>query len=498
MRAERVAAILVSVAFLGAAVGCGTTVPLAAQSAGPGNNGLSATQGGSAPLPAAPGASTTGSSSGTVGSLSTGTAAAPGGTSGDSSIGPGQSLGGNTPQSGVEPGSRSNKPLLVGVITSGNAAAFASSIGLNKNFGDQRLQAQAVADYLNHRGGVLGHPLKLTFYDYNATATGPANAATACSAFTDDNHAFATIGIAGMDDAFHACAYKHGMLVLSDGDLKSSRFFRKFPTTIEISDMALDRKYRGVVLALKQEGFFTPGAKVGILSTDDPNDIDGVQQGMKPALASIGITNTTDITVSSGDSSQQASGTQSAVLKFRAAGVTHILFGHASAFIFAEDAQSQSYFPKMGVDSRQSPALLMQGADSPQQLVNTVGIGYQPVQDVDAAHDPGPVSSNQVLCKKIYDEAGQGWGTNRLAMASALYLCEQLLYLHDALQAQPTTSTANFLNGVAALGTQFKSTLTFATRFSAQQHDGAQAYRPLRYDTGCSCFKYSGPIRPFP
>lgn len=485
-----------------AVAGCGSTVQMqTTRSAGSDGVGLSGATGTS--LPGLPGGATEATSSG-AGTSTAGAGSATNSGSGSGRPGSGGSSatsGADTPAavpSSAARGLAAGKPLTVGVITSGNAGAYLSSLGLNENFGDQRLQAKAVADYLNKRGGVLGHPLKLTFFDYNASASAANNAATACSAFTEDTHAFASVGIAGMDDAFHACAYKRGMLVLTDGDIKSKSFFRKYPTTIEISDMDVNRKYRGMVMALKAEGFFTPGAKVGILSTDDPNDIEGIARGMKPALASIGITKTTDIAVSSTDPSQNASQTSSAVLKFRSAGVTHILFGRASAYLFAEGAQSQSYFPKMGVESRQSPALLMQGSNSPQQLVNTFGVGYQPVQDVDAAHDPGPLSSNQTLCKKILDDAGQGWGTNRLAMASALYLCEELLFLHDAFVGAADTSVRSFLGNVANLGSRFKSALTFRTRFSDQQHDGALDYRPLRYRTDCSCFVYTAPARPLP
>jgi hypothetical protein len=383
------------------------------------------------------------------------------------------------------------------VITSGDAGAAIAAFGLDKSFGSQRGQAQTIASYINSHGGLLGHPLKLVYYDYSAGSSDGVNAQAACAAFTEDNHALAAMGVAGMADAFHACAAKRGMLVLSDGDLKSSSFLRKYPTSLLISDMALDRKYRGEVLALKANGFFPPGAKVGILSLDEANDIEAVQRGMKPALASIGVKDPLEIRVST-DAQQQTTQISSAVLRFRSAGVTHIVFARPSAYLFAQDAQAQSYFPKMGVDSRQSPALLMQGSTPQQQLVNTVGIGYQPVQDVDAAHDPGPVSAYESLCKKLYDAAGQGWGTNRLAMGTALYICDELFFVRDAFARSTSLTTQSFLAGVASLGSSYQSPLTFSTRFSASQHDGAMSYRYLRYSTGCSCFAYTTPSRPLP
>jgi ABC-type branched-subunit amino acid transport system substrate-binding protein len=385
------------------------------------------------------------------------------------------------------------QPLLVGVITSGNTGSYATTLGIHANFGDQRTQAQLIGKYINSHGGVLGHPIQFTFYDYNASASAATNAQAACAAFTQDHHAFAAMGVAGMDDSFHSCAYQHRMFILADADQKASSFFKKYSTTIEISDANLVRKRRAMVLALKSMGFFGSHAKVGLLYTDDAADVAGIDVGMKPALKSIGITPTDAVELSANDASAYYSEESNAVLKFRAEGVTNVLFGNASALVFDEAAQSQGYFPRMGIDSHQSPGLLLQGSAPNSELANTMGIGYQPVQDVTGAQDPGPVSANEKLCQKIFTENGQGW-SSQLAEAAALYICDELFFLHDVFAGQSGLSQESFLNGVAGLGSRFQSTLTFNTRFSASQHDGAQAYRPLRFRTGnCDCFYYAGP-----
>lgn len=410
------------------------------------------------------------------------------------------SSGAGSSAGGTSGGASNKSPLLVGVITSGNAGAFASSLGSSANFGDQRKQSQAVADYINAHGGIQGHQVKLIFYDYNTTSGGPGNAQAACAAFTQDQHAFAAIGVAGMDDAYHACANKAGMFVLSDGDVKSSTFFRRYPTTIVISDAELIRKYAAMVVAFHQQGFFTKGAKVGLLYTNDHSDVEGIQYGMKPALAKLGlkVQAADEIVLNSGDAQAYYSAISSAALKFRADGVTHVLFGRAAAYLFDQTANQQEYYPMMGIDSRQSPGLLMQTAAPAKELINTWGFGFQPVQDVDANHDPGPVSDRQKLCTSILDAAGQGASATRLSLASALYLCDELFFARDALSSQPDISKASFLRGVAGLGNRYRSTLTFSTQFAAARHDGAQTYRPLRFSSSCGCFQYTGTARPFP
>jgi hypothetical protein len=391
------------------------------------------------------------------------------------------------------------KPIVVGVITSGNVGGFTQALGVNANFGDQKAQSRVIASYLNAHGGILGHKIQLIYYDFDASLGAAGNAQAACSAFTEDNHAVAAMGVAGMADAFHECAAKHGMFVLSDSDWKAASFFRKYPTTIEISQPELGREYRGMVLGLKEMGFFSSGARVGLVYTDDPNDVEAIRNGMKPALASIGLRVFDEAALSWTDPSQYYAQNSSTVLKFAGEGITHVLFGHAAAWSFAQVANKQRYYPWLGVDSRQSPAAVMQSflADSPQSLEKVMGTGFNPSQDVDAAHDPGPVSANAKLCLKLYEDGGQGSGSSGTAATTGLIICDELLFLHDALANASDLSRSSFLGGVAGLGSRYQSPLTFATRFSATQHDGAQGYRPLRYKTDCSCFQYVGPVRLF-
>lgn len=480
-----------------ATAACGTTVPGATAGAGPDGLGPAGVVSSGQPSgPDGPSSQAAGQAGTTRGQSGPGTlrGSGPSGAARPTSQGPSDS-----PVSGpgaLKPGAKA-EPVVVGVITSGNTGAFASAAGINANFGDQRKQSEAVASYLNSHGGILGHPVKLTFYDYDTSSSGPGNAAAACSAFTQDQHAFAAVGVAGMDESYYACAAKKGMFVLADGEVKARSFFRNFPTAVLISDAELVRKYAAEVYAFHRQGFFGSGAKIGILRTSEPGDVEGVRDGMKPALSALGLKVTDEFALNATDASGYYSGLSSAVLRFKADGVTNVLVAHASALFFMEAAQAQSYFPRIAIDSRQSPATLLQGTAPKEQLVNTWGFGYQPVQDVDSGHTPGPVSDREKLCDAVLKAAGQA-ASSGVSRAAALFLCDELFFLRDALAGQPDVTRTSFLRGIAALGGSYRSTLTFGTRFSAEQHDGADAYRPLRFQTGCSCFVYTGPTQAFP
>lgn len=481
---------------------CGSTVPVGSTGAAVGTDGLTpvgslgtglgdATDG----LPGAPDDGTT-----TTEDVA-GAPLTPSTTLGNAGGQPSGAGGGTTTESsgrGTTTATRPSGPLTIGVITSGNAGAFASSVGIAGNFGDQRKQAQVIADHLNAKGGVVGRKIELTYYDYDAGQTADANAQAACVAFTEDRDVFAGIGIAGMSDAYHECAKKNGLVVLSDGDIKAGSFFQRYPTTILISDLDITRKYAAMVNALHEQKFFTPDAKIGLLYVDERNDVEGVENGMKPALARLGLKADAEVRIAGNASpGDYAAALSSSVLNFRSNGITHVVFGSASAAFWAQSAESQGYYPFLGIDSRQSPGLLMQGFNSSRSLEKAYGVGYQPVQDVDATRDPGFLNANHKLCKKLLDDAGQGWGSNRLGAGSAMYLCDQLFFLAKVLEKQSEATPAALLTGVAALGSSYQSPLTFSTAFSASRHDGADAYRLLRYKADCRCFAYVSPSRPF-
>jgi len=51
----------------------------------------------------------------------------------------------------------------------------------------------------------------------------------------------------------------------------------------------------------------------------------------------------------------------------------------------------------------------------------------------------------------------------------------------------------NLMPGIDSLGSSFASSMLFATSFTATQHDGVAAVRPLRFDYPCGCWAHAGP-----
>ena len=137
---------------------------------------------------------------------------------------------------------------------------------------------------------------------------------------------------------------------------------------------------------------------------------------------------------------------------------------------------------------------MLQGNAPKNQQRNAMGIGWQPMNDVDAQHDPGVLNVRQKTCLDLVKKAGQDPNVRATALLG-LWICDGLFFLQDALAAAPDLSPGGFRKGAEGLGT-FPSASTFRSTFApGRLHDGASAFRLLVYKDDCSCYQYTSPPR---
>ena len=86
--------------------------------------------------------------------------------------------------------------------------------------------------------------------------------------------------------------------------------------------------------------------------------------------------------------------------------------------------------------------------------------------------------------------------TARLIQLSALITCDAFFFFEQAMQSVGSLDPSGLRAAVEAVGSSYASPLTRHTTYSPTQHDGAAAYRELRFDDGCSCFAYTSDYRP--
>jgi hypothetical protein len=223
--------------------------------------------------------------------------------------------------------------------------------------------------------------------------------------------------------------------------------------------------------------------KIGLLYADSPDNA-YLATAETRALRALGMKVTATVSYAANLAAGLAA-TQSALLRFKATGITHV-FG-ASVF-FLEAAQAQHYLPRYVIPVGAAQAYA--GIAPPQQMAGSMSVGYQPANDVDARHDPGPVSSAQTRCTAIMRNAGQS-ATARAALASMEAVCDVTFLLRDALTGATGLSDALLAQGVDHLGTSWKSAQTFVSDFSPTHHASAVAIRDLGYEASCSCMLYT-------
>ena len=387
--------------------------------------------------------------------------------------------------------------IKIGVYTVQAFNDVTESAGIKVSTGNQARQARATIDRINRTGGIAGRKVIPVFHDFDVgTAATDVNSEyqSACAAWTQDDRVYAVATPVGtLNDTLYACLAKAGVITSATGDTKDERFFREFhdhfymPVEINMTRMLADS-----ARALHANGFFGTGAKVGVVRLDTIGEQRAVADGLRPALARIGLK--VEKEFAAPVSSDGSSAYSSAVLQFKAAGITHVVFSElGSPLAFTANAESQDYRPRYAFNSRNGPASVLQSNVPAAQLRRSMGYGWMPMNDVDAQRDPGPTSPRQTLCNAIMKEAGEDTSIRSTA-AVAFYICDSLFFLDEALERAPDFTVAGFRAGAESLGS-YQTASTFSAGLApGRLHDGARAYRLFAFQDQCRCFAYVTPV----
>jgi hypothetical protein len=388
--------------------------------------------------------------------------------------------------------------VKIGVYTVQAFNDVAASAGINVATGNQARQANAVIRYINSTGGVAGgRKLVPVFHDFNVGAAASdvnSEYQAACAAWTQDERVYAVATPVGtLNDTLYGCLSKAGVITSATGESKDAKFFREFHDFFYMpTEINMTRMLRNNAKPLAAAGFFSPDAKVGVVYLDNQVERRAVDEGLRPGLAAVG--RRLDATFAAPISADGTSAYSGAVLKFKAAGITHVIFSElGSPIAFASNAESQDYRPRYAFNSRNGPASVLQSNMSRSQLSRSMAYGWMPMNDVDAQRDPGTVGSRQALCLKIAREAGEDVAQRSVA-AVALYVCDSIFFIRDALDTAPDFSARGFRTGAESLG-DYDTAGTFQSSFGpGRLHDGAERHRVVAFDDGCGCFRYRTPV----
>jgi hypothetical protein len=336
-----------------------------------------------------------------------------------------------------------------------------------------------------------------------------------CTYFTQDRPVVAVINGSPQLDAqpnFHTCLEKKQLTLLSltNTVYSDKDYLRLGPHLFSGASLSTDTLIPAMVSALKRQNFFsgwdtTIGAPsktaptlVGLLLPDDTagHYVAGL---FKEQLKRVGIKWGSEYYYDPMGSGKQ---NQSEVLQFAQDKVTHVLDlppVELEIGLFQRQAENQHYRPRYGISSFDLPLTVQENSAivPPAQQVGSMGIGWQPLNDTDAARDAGYMPGGK-RCFSVLKAAGQEFDSSsrRGAFAGAL-ICDAWYLLRDAMLKGNGFTGADLLRAMPIAGPQFTPAATFRSVLSGQNHGVPGYYRDLQYDAGCSCFKYVGTNHPF-
>jgi hypothetical protein len=414
--------------------------------------------------------------------------------------------------------------INVGIIYAVNAGAANAAIGgTGISQGDEKRNHDVLINDLNAHGGVAGRKVVPVYAELDATspATLDSQYQAACDTLTQDHKVF--VMFAGQSETLIQCAHNRGVVAattnLTEAD---SDTFRRFPYYYELNGLNLGRMSAAEVAGLQAQGYFSgwdaslsrPGAgkaKVGVITTDQPSFVRAVNGALVPALAKAGyapdpanvvrvprVERTTDI-------GAIGAAISNAVLRFRSNGVDHVIIIETSgvlSLLFANNADSQRYYPRYGLNSQNGVQALADGGGYPKsQLAGAVGVGWLPSLDITPSEntDDGPYATDaRKRCMALYKAHGVTFSDTN-ARGIGMNNCNDVSFF--AMVANSIKGPLNrdtFRAAVERVGPTFQSVDTFATNFSPTQHDGAAAVRYWAYNTSCSCMRYTSGNIPVP
>lgn len=543
MRRQRAGGPALAVVVSLALAGCGSTVQTRAAQAGAdsglqagadsglGGSGLSGTAGPNAPVTGLGGGSGGQQPASLGGGLggSSGGSAAGGGTSGGGSAS-GSSSGGAVPSGSsgggavTSGGGGGNVPgvtataINIGFLYTKNGDAANAALGAGKiTRGDPKADIQAAVDDVNAHGGVAGRKLVAIYHAYDAQSadTTASQDQAACLDLTQDHHVFA-VGGDGLTDNITACLAKAGVMELSTPSpiiAADNRFYQQFPNYISISTISQERMMKAEVPSLLRQHYFTgwdatlakPGpapVKIGVISVDVPEWDRPLTHVLLPALAAAGHpVDASDVFKvhnpnSSSETGQLASDVQSATLRFRSDHVTHVIMldqNGSLVLLFSNDAKSQHYYPRLGVNSGAGmQALYDAGVVDSTVLSGAVGLGWLPLIDLSASASKPFRNGASKHCLDVMTAKSITFSSAN-AEGIALNSCDKVYFVASAInRIGPGINAGTLRAAVEGMGSSFTSAFIPATAFSSARHDGAELGFDMAWNSTCNCAKYAG------
>jgi ABC-type branched-subunit amino acid transport system substrate-binding protein len=502
------AAAALTLSACGSTVGAGSTGTLSS-----GGNGIDQGLGLGSTGAATPGLTSSGSNDASVAQGQAGTAG--GGSAvdaGSSSTDAGTSIdGGST--SGTIAGTAAfpasgpgwdAKHVYIGMTNQSDVSGVAHSLGLKLDPGDVNADINAVVTDINQHGGIFGRQVKAYVQD-NSTAklqSDPNGSSQAtCTYFTEDHKVMALINIASLldTDTLRACMQKNKtpLMSVSIQPIDDQTINTYAPYLFSAVVPTWDTIMPILIKRLQAQGYFTGWNVSSQTPAPKKKPVIGIIYGWTPAQARIGKMMKQELTAAGYDVAstyqygQNEKDLTATAVRFKAAGVTHVITDGQATGAMALGAQQQGYFPRYELTSYAGMEAILEDNVPKKQMVGSMGIGWVPTFDTAWAQDPGPVGAGTAHCQAVMAKAGIKFSA-RFAELIAYAICDGFNLVKDGATTGRSLEPLSVINGIKTLGPRFPQAMSFSSGLGQHSYVMPGGARDIAWDTGCSCFKYSG------
>lgn len=494
---RRASLFLAATALSLAATGCGSTVQMTSQQGLADGQGLSQTDGSGLADGRADGVADGQQQ------LNSATGSVDGATGGSQGSALGGGAGSPTSGTGVpsrqQGASRSRGPLEVGILLTNTSGFADAGISIGQTVPEKEIY-QALIDATNAAGGIDGRRVVPVW-----STVGGSNWSTefqaACANFTDDHKVSVVLGYAFIFmDSFESCLAKAGVPHLFGGYGPGDRAAQKqFPNVFSTTHPTVDLQLLTVLEGAITNRVVTKTTKLGIIFDDCNHRLRAFDATAVPYLRAQGIQYelyVLDCMGGGGDAGRSVQQTQSAQLKFRGDGITTVFVEDVAALLFMQNAEAQGWHPKYIMASK---GAALEGNAPNNQLANVYGFGWAPYVDVNPRQQPPALPAQQQCVAKLKARDISPAGYNDFG--AAYTMCDALSMYALGLQAtKGRTGAAEVVAALERRAAGFTTASTYGgkVRSTTAQRGGAAIWRAWGWNTGCSCFGYTGSTRPLP
>jgi hypothetical protein len=370
--------------------------------------------------------------------------------------------------------------------------------------------------YFNHHGGLAGRQIKGDYQTLSFTSPDAITALqAACTHFTQDEHDELVVTSGEYLPSFEKCLANAHVVHFDSGIYGADATAqRQSPGYLAPVTSGPDLYTAALIRTSVAKRWVARGETVGVVVQECPEQLRTYKNVWVPLAERYGLRLATASVVcnSTGNVSQGVTDIQSAVLRLHASGAKAVSFMTAGdgfvATLFSTGAQTQAWHPRYLMTTGSEPARLAIPSAlgmTEAQLVNVVGIGWQPITDVGSR---APINAKQRAaqrqCARMVPNDG---GADSLNAGARMDGISQVLQECDTMQIIDRILSANggdvTLGGIRSVYAQAVDSFVSAgnrsgtLRLAGRRTDGQNAASPFAYFLSCSCVRYTGPPRRF-